>query len=109
MPKRLRKYSEKDIARAYASFAGTPGGQIVLWDLRDRYVERTSLDPGGDAVKTVANEGKRFVVLEILSKIEEGELTYGERTIHADKPERASGDTEREFDVFDDERDDKRA
>lgn len=96
-----RKFSEKEIARAYASFAATPGGEIVLWDLRDRYVERTSLDLN-DAMKTVANAGKQFVVLEILAKVEEGELTHGKRVVDAVKPERASGDTESGFDVFDD-------
>jgi hypothetical protein len=107
VPKLRRKFSEKEIARAYASLAGSPGGEIVLWDLRDRYIERTSLDPGGDATKTVANEGKRFVVLEIFSKIEEGELTYGERLVDAVKPERTGGSTEVGFDVFGDGERDK--
>ena len=100
MARLRRKYTEKEIARAYASFAGTPGGEIVLWDLRDRYLERTSLVTG-DAIQTVANEGKRFVVLEILGKVEEGELTYGERVVDAVKPERASGSTDTDFDIYD--------
>ena len=107
MAKLLKRFNEKAIARAYASFASTPGGEIVLWDLRDRYIERTSLDPNGDAMKTVANEGKRFVVLEIFSKIEEGELEHGGRVVDAVKPERAGGSTEVGFDVFNERSDDK--
>jgi hypothetical protein len=53
-------------------------------------------------MKTMANAGKQFLVLEILAKVEEGELTYGERTVSADKPERAAGDTDTGFNVFDD-------
>jgi hypothetical protein len=100
--KRLRRYSEKQISLAYASLAGSPGGEIVLWDLRDRYVERTSLEPDGNVSKTIANEGKRFVVLDILSRVEQGELEHGRTVIDADiKPQRVGEHTETGFDVFD--------
>ena len=53
-------------------FVGNPNGEIVLEYLKNSYYERTSLNEAGSEYKTIANEGKRFVVLDILAKIEEG-------------------------------------
>lgn len=61
------------ILRAFNNvFVGNPNGEVVLRYLKNAFLERTSLNEEGNYYKTVASEGKRFVVLDILRIIEEG-------------------------------------
>ena len=57
-----------DLACAYNRVFTGIDGEMVLRDLRNLFHERTSLDK--DPNVTQANEGKRFVVLYILAKME---------------------------------------
>lgn len=54
------------------TFIGNSSGEQVLKYLKNAFLERTSLNDEGSAYKTIANEGKRFVVLHIIGILEEG-------------------------------------
>lgn len=60
---------QRRLLQAYKSMFESDSGKAVLADLKAAFYERTSLHENVNLV--VANEGKRFVVLYILSKLEE--------------------------------------
>lgn len=62
---------QRRLLQAYKSMFESDSGKAVLDDLKNAFYERTWLNDEGSEYKTVAGEGKRFVVLYILSKLEE--------------------------------------
>jgi hypothetical protein len=71
--KRRLSYTQKQIEKAYTSlFSGGPG-QIVLWDLMDRFIYRASMAADFSTNQTFFNEGRRAIVLEIFELTKRGE------------------------------------
>lgn len=62
---------QRRLLQAYKSMFESDSGKAVLQDLKNAFYERTCLNDEGNEYKTIAGEGKRFVVLYILSKLEE--------------------------------------
>lgn len=89
-----RRYTEKQIEKAYASLFSSPGGQIVFWDLSDKYLHTTTVDMEFNTNGTFFREGRRALVLEIFEKAKLGE--EDEHTISA-SGERAAATTSSEF------------
>ena len=63
---------EKRLLQAYKQVFESPNGKAVLEDLKNVFYNRTSLDENPNVV--VANEGKRFVVLYILARMDEANV-----------------------------------
>jgi hypothetical protein len=64
-----------DLIKAYNEVFNSEHGQIVLFDLMDRsYLLRPTHDEGNDIVHSHKNEGKRELMLEILTKVETNSL-----------------------------------
>lgn len=58
------------LIKAYYSTFHSAEGQLVLKDLLSKFYRVTSLSEDADPHKVLVNEGKRFVILHILSNIE---------------------------------------
>lgn len=65
------KEIEDRLNKAYFSAFHSPEGQIVLKDLMDSFYRNTSLSHDADPNKILINEGKRFVVIHILNRMEQ--------------------------------------
>jgi hypothetical protein len=70
---RDREIDEKaeKLNRAFYSTFHSMEGRVVLKYLLDSYYRRTSLVESADSNKTLINEGKRFVVIDILNHMEQ--------------------------------------
>ena len=62
------KEATEKLAKAYYSTFHSVEGQVVLEDLLNKFYRATSLSP--DSNTTIANEGKRFVVIYLLAQME---------------------------------------
>lgn len=61
---------EEKLVRAYFSTFNSVEGIIVLNDLMNSFYRATSVSLDCDPNQALFNEGKRFVIIYILSKIE---------------------------------------
>lgn len=64
------KEAEEKLNRAYYSTFHSAEGQVVLQDLMNSFYRRTSLSDDSNPNSTLINEGKRFVVISILTRME---------------------------------------
>jgi hypothetical protein len=98
--KRRLSYSDKQIAKAYAGLFSSPAGQIVRWDLEDRYIWRAAVTlPDFNTNQFFYNEGRRSIVLEIIEMAKRGEPD-NDSTISAE-PNRDPASTSSTFDPVD--------
>lgn len=65
-----QKEEQERLCKAYFSTFHSMEGQIVLKNLLNLFYRNTSLNPDGNPNFTLINEGKRFVVIHILSMME---------------------------------------
>jgi hypothetical protein len=65
-----KKEKDEQLSKAYYSTFHSPEGQIVLNDLLNRYYRRTSLTEPCDPNTVLVSEGSRYVVLQILARME---------------------------------------
>lgn len=67
-----RKLSKAEIARAYSEVFATPAGRVVLEDLLKFGHFAEQIHGSGDPYETTFRDGKRRVVLRILSFVKLG-------------------------------------
>ena len=63
--------ADDEILSCYYRCFNSPEGEVVLNDLKNCFYNKTSLDEDASPHKVLVQEGKRFVVIYILSQIEE--------------------------------------
>ena len=63
--------ADDEILSCYYLCFNSPEGEVVLNDLKNCFYNMTSLDEEASPHKVLVQEGKRFVVIHILAKIEE--------------------------------------
>lgn len=63
---------QRELFSAYASWANSVSGSLVLAHLREE-ISALSYAPGRDAMETAFREGRRSIVLDILSNVANGQ------------------------------------
>jgi hypothetical protein len=61
---------EEELNKKFYSTFHSAEGQVVLKDLLSQFYRGTSLTEDADPNKILINEGKRFVIIYILSRME---------------------------------------
>lgn len=72
LSRKLANLTEEDLSRIYMEVFNTDNGQLVLQDLKNRCFFDISTSPDNfpiDALTTIKNEGKRSVLLHILTQL----------------------------------------